>query len=684
MTPFALLLFGWLAAATAAELRPRASLSLEEHAQFSVALDAFRTGDWQTAIQGFGSKAAQASIVSDYAQLFLAESLSRTGDLAAARQVAGSLARSESDSLLVSQALLLAARAASREGDEAGVEQLLRQLLSRFPQRPEAALAQYLLGLALEAQGRAAEATFTFRDLWVSAPATGYGVAAGDRLGLLADKGVLLPAFTFEERLERAERLLAGGVLDASKQEAEALLAERLGSELAFRAFRVVAQSLRRSGQHGAAARAVERTLAVAPPSRQPQLLLELGRLRRMAEAPGSALDPLDRLIRQFPREPETAAALVLKGEILEETGQLNEAIRAYRQARAEFPDHEASGHALWRLGWIAYLRGDFTGAGSEFSRLAESPGSRAYRLGAAYWAGRSRDALGEYGEAERLFRLILAEAPRSYYGVLAERRARVAEKGQRKTLPAALPPDPLAPLATDLRFAKAEALRALGLTHHASVELEELFASSLADPPKLYGLSALWVRDGQYHLALRILRRHFVDLAWSGHPDLPRAFWEIFYPLGWGSDLREVAERKGLDWSLLAAVVREESSFFPQARSRVGARGLMQLMPQTARRLALRHGLAFGDGRLLDEPRPNLELGAEFLSGLLREFGDPRLALAAYNAGPQRVRKWWGARRSDDLETFVEQIPFEETRQFVKRVLVSWEEYRRIYRSDR
>jgi len=252
------------------------------------------------------------------------------------------------------------------------------------------------------------------------------------------------------------------------------------------------------------------------------------------------------------------------------------------------------------------------------------------------------------------------------------------------RPLPVQLPPDPLALLAAEPRFLRAEALRTLGIIDHAHAEIEELLAGAFAEPLRLYGISALWVREEQYHLALRILRRHFADLAWGGHPALPRQFWEMFYPMGWRQELRQASERTGLDLYLLAAVVREESSFFPRARSKAGARGLMQLMPETARPLALRRGFAFGNGELLDEPGPNLELGAEFLAKLLREFGNPRLALAAYNAGPVRVREWWEARRSEDLEIFVEQIPFEETRHFVKRVLVSWEEYRRLYGASR
>jgi soluble lytic murein transglycosylase len=172
--------------------------------------------------------------------------------------------------------------------------------------------------------------------------------------------------------------------------------------------------------------------------------------------------------------------------------------------------------------------------------------------------------------------------------------------------------------------------------------------------------------------MALRIGRRHFAGLAATGHPALPRAFWEILYPLGWRTDLTEIADRAGLDPYFVAAVVREESSYYPRAISRAGARGLMQVMPATAERLGR------GDG--LDDPRTNLEIGTAFLAMLLKQFGDPRLALAAYNAGPRRLKDWWKARKGDDLEVFVEQIPYDETRQYVKRVMVSWEEYRRIY----
>ena len=196
----------------------------------------------------------------------------------------------------------------------------------------------------------------------------------------------------------------------------------------------------------------------------------------------------------------------------------------------------------------------------------------------------------------------------------------------------------------------------------------------------RLYSVAAVHVEDARYHLAIRMLRRAFFQEARAGDAALPRSFWEMLYPLGWRSALEAAAARATVDPLLVAAVAREESSFHPKARSPVGARGLMQLMPDTARPMARQRGLEFRGGDVLDDPAANLDMGASYLAGLVRQFGEPRLAVAAYNAGPGRVRQWLAAGRSDDMEAWVEMVPFDETRGFVKRVMLSWDEYRRLH----
>jgi len=255
---------------------------------------------------------------------------------------------------------------------------------------------------------------------------------------------------------------------------------------------------------------------------------------------------------------------------------------------------------------------------------------------------------------------------------MLAARRASAPRHETPTALPVSLPPNPDDAIVNDPGYVRVALLRRIGLIEDALTELEDVVHRSVGDSLRLYGLSGTYVKEERYHMALRIFRRHFAALAVSGHPALPRAFWEILYPFAWRADVTQAAERAGLDPYFVAAVVREESSYYPRALSRAGARGLMQVMPATAERMGR------GDG--VDDPRANLEIGAAFLAGLLKQFGDPRLALAAYNAGPKRLREWWKARTSDDIEAFVEQIPYDETRQYVKRVMLSWEEYRRIY----
>jgi soluble lytic murein transglycosylase len=650
-----------------------------EQARFGAAVEALRGGDWREAARGFGAAAQRGGLLADYAQFFLAEVLARQGDLTAARRIAERLPTRHPESTLAPLALLQAAVWASRQSDEPGAESLLRRFLSQFAVHTDAPGARYLLGLSLEARGRGLDAARAFRELWLKAPASAYGEAAGDRVQALAAAGVRLPPPTQPELMDRAERLLAGGLLPVARQEAEALLVELPDPELTLRGLRVMTGGWRRGGQYDVAQRAADRALADAPVDRRPPLLLELGRLQQRVGAREGALATLARLTREHPAALEVPDALLQSGRLLEDAGRPAEAEALYRRLAADFANRDAAGAALWRLAWLAYLRADLPAAAAEFGRLAALPAG-AYRHPATYWVSRVREALGEEAEARRLYGTVVAEAPRGYYGILAAQRTRERPAARRRALTAALPVDPFKPLANDRRFQKAAALSALGLIEFALNELEEIQSRSLAEPPKLYALGAAFVREERYHLALRIFRRHFGDLASSGDPALPRAFWEMFYPLAWPREVGEAATRAGVDRFLVAAVAREESNFFPGARSRAGARGLMQLMPDTARGLALRRGLTFGDGDLLDEPAPNLQLGAAYLAALLAEFPDPRLAAAAYNAGPLRVREWWAGRRSDDVELFVEQIPFDETRHFVKRVMVSWEEYRRLY----
>ena len=641
------------------------------------AVEAYQQGVTPPLVRELGSEAALASPIADHARYLVAEALERTGDIAAARAMAVSVADRHPQSRLAPRALILAARLAARAGDEAGAQTLIKRVIDAYPDARELAEALYLLGQSGEARGQREAAAFAYRELRVVAPATGWADGAEDRLAVLASGGVVVPQLSLTQRLDRAERLLRGGVAATASNEAEAIALEASDSSLVLRALRVAADSAQRLRRWELAARATEMALRRAPVEKRPGLQLELGRFLARAGEKDKALDAFA-AVAATGADAEAAEAAYQRARLLQDLGRSADAAAAFRAIAARYPSREVAGEALWELGWAAYLANKPKDAEHAWTRLTEIPGGRGQRIKALYWTGRAREATGGRAAAERLYQRVITEAPRSYYGTLAARRAAAVAPGATDS-PVRLPENPLDAVITDPGYVRVDLLRRVGLIDYAWDELEDIAQRAVGDTVRLYGLTSAYVRDERYHLALRILRRHFSALAATGH-ELPQAFWEMLYPFGWRTEVFQAAERLGLDPYLVAAVVREESSYYPQAVSRAGARGLMQLMPATAQPMAAVRGWPFRDGTLLDDPAANIQIGTSFLASLLREFGDPRLALAAYNAGPGNVRKWWKGRRSDDIEVWVEQIPFDETRNYVKKVSLSWTEYRRIY----
>jgi len=636
--------------------------------KWAAAVDAYQAGDVEPLIREFSTDAARDSVIGDHVRYLLAEALSRDDDLAAARAAALSVVDRYPKSRLAPRALLLAATLDLRADQDASAQTVLVRLINAYPDASELPGALYLLAMTAEALGQPDAAALTYRDVRLLAPASGYAEGASDRIVALQAAGARLPPLTPAQRIDRAERLLRSNVPDVAMGEAQAIAAEVKDAAVVTRALRVVADSARNLRQYDLAARTLGLVIDRSSAERRPGLKLEQARLYVRAKDPARALAVL--AAAATGTEADKAEALYLKARVLEDLNREADATTVYRAVAAQFPSREAAAASLWRLGWLAYGKRDAHGAQKSWTRLAELGSAGAYRMPAVYWTGRARELAGGTDAAD-LYNQILAEAPRSYYGMLAAARlGRTREGGIAGQI--ALPREPRTALSDDSGLARVVLLRRINLVEEAAAELESAVQGAAGDPVRLYGMASVYIEAERYHMALRIMRRHFQTLAATGDPSLPRAFWEMYYPYAWRDEMRDAAQRRGIDPYLVAAVVREESSYYPRAVSRAGARGLMQLMPATARLMA-----PPGD---LDDPGFNIELGTRFLAGLIREFNDPRLAIAAYNAGPKNVRQWMSTRRTDDLEAFVEQIPFDETRLYVKRVVLSWDEYRRIY----
>lgn len=153
---------------------------------------------------------------------------------------------------------------------------------------------------------------------------------------------------------------------------------------------------------------------------------------------------------------------------------------------------------------------------------------------------------------------------------------------------------------------------------------------------------------------------------------------FRVLYPLRYGDLIRQSAARFGVDPALVASVIHAESRFRPRAISPRGARGLMQVMPETGAWLAQRLQLEKFALEKLFDPVTNISLGTFYLSELAHEFGGDRvLVLAAYNGGRQNVKRWLAGKKT----LAIDDIPFLETRTYVRRVLRAYRWYRLLYR---
>jgi soluble lytic murein transglycosylase len=183
----------------------------------------------------------------------------------------------------------------------------------------------------------------------------------------------------------------------------------------------------------------------------------------------------------------------------------------------------------------------------------------------------------------------------------------------------------------------------------------------------------------GHYGAAIVTVRQLFPQLESQPFSQVPRDVWRVAYALPFEASIRRWSAKAGVDPMLVAGLIRQESAFEPEARSGKAAIGLMQLIGPTARLLARQEKIRYSHARLTD-PDYNVHLGTAYVANLVKQFGGAESALAAYNAGEDRVTLWTAGQSYRETAEFVDSIPFTETRQYVQIVSRNADIYRRLY----
>jgi soluble lytic murein transglycosylase len=383
------------------------------------------------------------------------------------------------------------------------------------------------------------------------------------------------------------------------------------------------------------------------------------------------ATGELEVVVRRHAADTSAASsALYLLGDLAVDDGRDDDARTFFRQATTRYPTGALAASARFRAAILAFVHGDFRTAALELDTLALHRPRSSETLAAFYWGGRAWDRMGDTATARARWTEAMRREPASYYAMLAARRLQ-----REPWAPDSAADTILQDSAVVRSMRRAELLVDLGMDSEAQLEYDWIVSEAERSVDATLAAAHAFRERNLAPRAIRLGNR-----ALSSGAVRDERLYRVLYPLAYERVLSREAERHGLDPALVAALIRQESSFEPRATSRAGARGLMQIMPAVGRQLASAEDYHVWDTELLYQPDVSLELGMAHLAGLLSGYAHVSHALAAYNAGSSRAKRWLEKAGTEDPEVFVERIPFRETRDYVRIILRNRELYRTMY----
>jgi len=360
-----------------------------------------------------------------------------------------------------------------------------------------------------------------------------------------------------------------------------------------------------------------------------------------------------------------------------------------FRELYERYPRGTYAERAAWKTGWTSYRNDEAADAARVFERAASDFPRSDYRPAWLYWAGRAHDQVGEKDIAQQRYALAAADYANSYYGRLATKRLEPAATARLASYsaPVEVPASPGLP-------ANGPVVRALLAAEMYDDALNELrYAQRVWGDSSAIGATVAWTRQQQARTeggmrrfqllrgAITSMRRAYPQFMAAGGEELPREVLTVIFPIAYWDLIRRHSEANNLDPYFVAALVAQESTFVADVKSAANAYGLMQLLPSTAKMYARKLNLKYSS-RLLTDPDSNIRMGTAYLADKVKEFGDLHLVLASYNAGERAVRRWQNERPGMVTDEFIDDIPYPETQNYVKKILGTTDDYRRLYAS--
>jgi peptidoglycan lytic transglycosylase len=579
-------------------------------------------------------------------------------------------------------------------GDRAAALAIYERLAATNTAPPDDLLLR--LGRAAKFSGNSEKAKQAFARLYYEFPLSDVAQSAAAELDLGSDSP---GSSRYTLRLARAERLFNAKRYTQARTEFEALRPPVPGADRELIDLRVAECDyyLKRPRIAKAALRPY---LGSATRPAEARYFYALS-LRALNE-----IDDYLKTIRQvaddYPTDPWADDALDDLAYYYVVTDRDDLADTVFRDLYARFPTGHNAERAAWKIGWSSYRKGNFGDTTRVFDRAAVDFPRSDYRPMWLYWSGRAYAALNDAAPSIARYSLAVTDYANTYHGRLALKR--LAEQGvvvpERRlivdvTAPAAGNGSPGEPPPRMTLPANASVIRAL-----LELDLYDQAVDELKYAQRAWGNSSpidatlawiLWQQGraakgteqfSYYRGAINAMKRAYPHYLASDGENLPKEILQLIFPIAYWDAIRKYAEQFNVDPFLSAALIAQESTFVPDIKSYANAVGLTQLRPATARQYARTLNLVYTP-RMLTDPESNIRIGMAYLAAKIREFGQVHLALASYNAGERPVHRWVAERPDLPLDEFIDDIPYPQTNNYVKKLLSTAEDYRHLYAPD-
>ena len=582
------------------------------------------------------------------------------------------------DSVITDQALQslgVAALAANQPAE-------ILAALDNYPQTGQKSALLFLRAEAREQSAQPLLAAADYQAIYLHFPLSDQAREAGEKLSFLrSSHGDKLAAIPIEQQIDHAATIFTAHQWGDARNEYSRLLPQLSGTDRERAQLRIMECGVALGAGIGGIS-----ALTVADPDVDAERYYTIANYYRDRPSESQMIAAVEAAVKGAPASRWSESALFLAGNYFWVQLDRDRAAAYYKQLSDNFPSAADALPAQWRLTWAAILKRQPEAAADLADHLRRFPGSQ-FSPDALYWLGRLSEEAGNSALARAYYAKLLERFPQNYFATTAVKRLRALGAGPAAdadilaTIPAVPPALPLGntiPATAANRQMRADALRSISFDASAELELRAAFAAT-GEPRLLLEAAQEAVNAGHIGAAIVTVRQIYPQLEWRPFAQVPREVWLTAYAMPFESSIVARSTTAGVDPMLTAGLIRQESAYDPEAHSHANAFGLMQLLPKTARRFAKQAKVRYSTPMLF-EPDYNIHIGTIYFAGLQRNFGSVESALAAYNAGEDRVAFWTTGQSYREPAEFVDSIPFTETREYVEIVTRNADIYRKLY----